>query len=136
MTGSVALADANFATVAAGVEVSAPLSLLAVVLLLFFAVRSVWVVLVILLSLVVGLVATAAFAAATVGTLNPISVAFAVMFVGIAVDFAIQFVVRFRDERYRLGETEPAICACAGYMAGPLSLAAVATAVGFLSFLR
>ncbi len=135
LTGQVALADANFATVAAGVEVSAPLSLLAVSLLLFFAVRSVRVVAAILLSLVVGLVATGAFAALTVGTLNPISVAFAVMFVGIAVDFAIQFVVRFRDERFRLTVADGAMAATAKGMAGPLSVAAVATAVGFLSFL-
>ncbi|HXP95157.1 MAG TPA: MMPL family transporter [Telmatospirillum sp.] len=135
LTGQVALADANFATVAAGVEISAPLSFLAVSLLLFFAVRSARVVVSILMSLVVGLVATAAFAAATVGTLNPISVAFAVMFVGIAVDFAIQFVVRYRDERHQLGEPDIAMRATAKGMAGPLSVAAVATAVGFLSFL-
>jgi hypothetical protein len=135
LTGQVALADANFATVAAGVEISAPLSLIAVLLLLFFAVRSARVVLAIMLSLVVGLVATAAFAAATVGTLNPISVAFAVMFVGIAVDFAIQFVVRYRDEHHRLIDPDSAMAAAAKGMAGPLSVAALATAVGFLSFL-
>ncbi|MDR3441237.1 MMPL family transporter [Telmatospirillum sp.] len=136
LTGSVALADANFATVATGVEISAPLSLVAVTFLLFFAVRSLKVVGAILVSLMVGLVATGAFAAATVGTLNPISVAFAVMFVGIAVDFAIQFVIRYRDERYRLDDnTEAAIIATAHDMAGPLSLATVATAIGFLSFL-
>jgi hypothetical protein len=135
LTGSVALSDANFATVSSGVEVSAPLSLVAVCLLLFLAVRSRRVVVAILLSLVVGLVATAAFAAATVGTLNPISVAFAVMFVGIAVDFAIQFVVRYRHERFLNDEAQGAMIACARGMAAPLSLAAVATAVGFLSFL-
>jgi hopanoid biosynthesis associated RND transporter like protein HpnN len=135
LTGQVALADANFTTVATGVEVSAPLSLLAVVLLVFLAVRSARVVVAILASLVVGLVATAAFAAAAVGTLNPISVAFAVMFVGIAVDFAIQFVVRFRDERYHLGDPARAMAATARDMAKPLSVAAAATAVGFLSFL-
>ena len=135
LTGSVALSDANFATVTEGVKVSTPIMLLAVCGLLYLAVRSIPVVLAILFSLVVGLVATAAFAAATVGTLNPISVAFAVMFVGIAVDFAIQFVVRFRDERYRSGTAEEAIRACSHYMAAPLSLAAATTAVGFLSFL-
>lgn len=135
LTGQVALADANFATVAAGVEISAPLSFLAVTMLLFFAVRSLRVVGAILVSLLVGLVATGAFAAATVGTLNPISVAFAVMFVGIAVDFAIQFVVRYRDEHHRLGDEGRSMVATAHGMAAPLSLAALATAIGFLSFL-
>jgi len=135
LTGSVALSDANFATVTEGVEITAPLSLLAVLGLLFLAVRSLRVVVAIMISLVIGLVATAAFAALTVGSLNPISVAFAVMFVGIAVDFAIQFVTSYRNERHRLGESGPAALASAGAMAGPLSLAALATAVGFLSFL-
>ena len=40
-----------------------------------------------------------------VGTLNLISVAFAILFVGIAVDFAIQFTVRFRDVRRVHGES-------------------------------
>ncbi|MFD2234311.1 MMPL family transporter [Phaeospirillum tilakii] len=135
LTGSVALTDANFATVTEGVGLSAPLSLLAVLVLLFWGVRSFRVVAAIMISLAVGLVATAAFAAATVGSLNPISVAFAVMFVGIAVDFAIQFVISFRNERYRLTDAAPAVRSAAGLMAAPLSLAALATAVGFLSFL-
>ena len=36
-----------------------------------------------------------------VGALNLISVAFAVLFVGLGVDFGIQFSVRYRDERFR-----------------------------------
>lgn len=135
ITGNLALSDANFATVAEGVEISAPLSFIAVLLLLFWGVRSGRVVAAIMISLVVGLVATAAFAAATVGSLNPISVAFAVMFVGIAVDFAIQFVTAFRNERFLKGEPGAAVLASARSMAAPLSLAAIATAVGFLSFL-
>ena len=41
---------------------------------------------------------TTGFAALAVGTLNLISVAFAILFVGIAVDFAIQFCVRYRRD--------------------------------------
>ncbi|CUW39196.1 putative membrane protein actII-3 [Magnetospirillum sp. XM-1] len=135
ITGSLALSDANFATVAEGVEISAPLSFLAVLLLLFWGVRSGRVVAAIVISLIIGLVATAAFAAAAVGSLNPISVAFAVMFVGIAVDFGIQFVTAFRNERFLKGDPAEAVLASAASMAAPLSLAAIATAVGFLSFL-
>lgn len=135
VTGSLALSDANFATVTEGVEISAPLSAVAVLLLLFWGVRSGRVVAAIMISLVVGLAATAAFAAAAVGSLNPISVAFAVMFVGIAVDFAIQFVTAFRNERYLKDDAAAAARAAAKAMVAPLSLAAIATAVGFLSFL-
>lgn len=135
ITGGLALADANFATVAEGVEISAPLSFLAVVVLLFWGVRSARTVAAILISLIVGLVGTAAFAAWAVGSLNPISVAFAVMFVGIAVDFGIQFVTAYRSQRYLDDDPKVALSEAARAMAAPLTLAAVATAVGFLSFM-
>ncbi|MGE5505228.1 MAG: MMPL family transporter, partial [Actinomycetota bacterium] len=121
--------------VAEGVEISTPLSIAAVTVLLVLAVRSRRAAAAILLALVAGLALTAAFAAAAVGTLNPISVAFAVLFVGIAVDFGIQFTIRLRDEQTRAPDRAAAVAATASAMAGPLSLAALATAVGFLSFL-
>lgn len=135
ITGGLALSDANFSTVTEGMEISAPLSFIAVLLLLFWGVRSARVVLAIMISLMVGLALTAAFAAATVGSLNPISVAFAVMFVGIAVDFGIQFVTAYRNERFLKGDPDIALREAARAMASPLTLAAIATAVGFLSFL-
>lgn len=135
VTGAVALADANFATVKDGIEISGPLSILAVLGLLFWAVRSARVVAAIMISLTVGLIATAAFAAFAIGSLNPISVAFAVLFVGMGVDFGIQYVTAYRAERFREDNSAAAALAAAGSMAAPLTLAAVTTAVGFLSFL-
>ncbi len=135
LTGDVALSDANFATIADGLGVSATLSFLLVAGLLWVAVRSWRVVVVIEISLVVGLALTAAFAAGTVGSLNPISVAFAVMFLGIAVDFAIQFTVCLAECQTRHDRAEDALAETAHRMAGPLPVAALATALGFLSFL-
>ncbi|CAA7616561.1 MMPL family transporter [Magnetospirillum sp. SS-4] len=135
ITGSVALADANFATVAEGIEISGPLSILAVLGLLFWAVRSARVVAAIMISLMMGLIATAAFAAFAIGTLNPISVAFAVLFVGMGVDFGIQFVTAYRAERFHGVPSSQAVLTTARTMMAPLSLAAITTAAGFLSFL-
>ena len=71
-----------------------------------------------------------------VGALNLISIAFAVLFIGIGVDFGIQFSVRYRDERYRAARTDPGRRRAAGVKAGrALLLAAAATAAGFYSFL-
>src|SRR5205814_9613896 len=68
------------------------------------------------------------------GSLNLISIAFGVLFIGLAVDFSIQFSVRYRDQRHRLGEF-PAALRATGETIGPsLVLAAGATAIGFLSF--
>jgi hopanoid biosynthesis associated RND transporter like protein HpnN len=70
-----------------------------------------------------------------VGALNLISVAFAVLFVGIGVDFGIQFSVRYRQERHNKDSLRDALIA-AGWNAGkPLALAAAATTAGFYAFL-
>lgn len=135
LTGPVVLSDDNFATVESGIGRTGVLSSIAVLVILVVAVRNWPLVGAIVATLVVGLTLTAAFAAATVGTLNPISVAFAVMFIGIAVDFAIQFVVRFLDIRLHAHDSKAAIIQTAKVMVAPLSLAAVASAAGFLSFL-
>jgi predicted RND superfamily exporter protein len=70
-----------------------------------------------------------------VGSLNLLSIAFAVLFVGLGVDFGIQFSVRYRSERFKSNDLQIALEHAAGYVAVPLSLAAMATAAGFLSFL-
>jgi hopanoid biosynthesis associated RND transporter like protein HpnN len=70
-----------------------------------------------------------------VGALNMISVAFAVLFVGLGVDFGIQFSVRYRAERHDKPELLPALDQAAEKIGVPLTLAAAAVAAGFLSFL-
>ena len=75
------------------------ISFVLVGVLLFLAVRTWRIAVPILLTLLLGLLATTGFAALAVGTLNLVSVAFAVLFTGIAVDFTIQFAVRFREAR-------------------------------------
>ena len=69
------------------------------------------------------------------GAFNPISVAFAVLFVGLGVDFGIQYSIRYRTERYENNDLSEALAKAAENSAVPLSLAAVATSLGFLSFL-
>jgi hopanoid biosynthesis associated RND transporter like protein HpnN len=135
LTGPVALSDEEFGSVAKGAGWSTSLSFAAVCLILFFALRSARLIAAILVTLVVGLITTAAFATAAVGHLNLISVAFAVLFVGIAVDFGIQFSVRYRAERFAIDDLAEALRRATGRVGVPLTLAAAATAVGFLSFL-
>jgi hopanoid biosynthesis associated RND transporter like protein HpnN len=134
LTGDVALSDEEFATVAEGAGGATILSVALVALILFLALRSWRIIVAVLLTLGAGLVATAAFASVAVGALNLISVAFAVLFVGIAVDFGIQFSVRFRDERFHQGDIANALRSAARGIGGPLLLAGAAAAVGFFSF--
>ncbi len=135
LTGSVPLSDDEFASVSEGMGRALIACVLLVSLILFAALRSARLIAVVLVTTAVGLVWTAAFATAAVGALNLISVGFAVLFVGIAVDFAIQFCTRYRDERYRHDDLGVALRRTAATMGGPLGLAATAAALGFFSFL-
>ena len=135
LTGPVPMADEEFATVADGAALNGALSLAAVILLLWLALRSGRIILAVLISLLVGLALTAAAGLALVGTLNLISVAFAVLFVGIGVDFGIQFSVRYREERYTKTTLPEALESAAAEAGKPLVLAAAATAAGFYAFL-
>src|SRR5216683_2816678 len=124
LTGPVALSDEEFSTVAEGAGGATLVSFLLVGIILFLALRSWRIIVAILGTLLVGLMATAAFAAVAIGSLNLISVAFAVLFIGIAVDFSIQFCVRYRDERHQADDFDLALRRAGGGIAGPLMLAA------------
>jgi len=134
-TGEVPIADEEFATVAEGTNIALKLSMVLVVILLFLALRSWRLIVPILLTLACGLVGTAAFAALAIGSLNVISVSFAVLFVGIGVDFGIQFAVRYRQERFAEPDLARALGIAGHRIAGALLLAALATAAGFFSFM-
>jgi uncharacterized protein len=135
ITGPVAMADDEFGTVADGALLNVILTVAAVLLILWFALRSGRLMFAVMLSLSVGLAITAAAGLAMVGALNLISVAFAVLFVGIGVDFGIQVAVRYRQERHFKGDLQDALAATAARIAKPLTLAATATAAGFYAFL-
>jgi hopanoid biosynthesis associated RND transporter like protein HpnN len=134
ITGSVALEDEEFATVAQGAGIGLIGSLILVTVWLFLAVGSWRQVAPIVLTLLLGLLLTTGYAALAVGRLNLISVAFAILFVGIAVDFAIQFSVRVREMRVGHPELGEALAAAARRAGAQILTAAAATAAGFLAF--
>lgn len=133
LTGQVALNDEEFGTVAEGMGWALVVSILFVLGLLFAALRSIKLIAACFVTLIVGLVMTFGFAAIAIGSLNLISIAFAVMFIGLSIDFSIQFGVRYGQERYE-GDEAGALPRTGGFMARPLTLAAIAIAAGFLSF--
>ncbi|MBL6457526.1 MMPL family transporter [Belnapia sp. T6] len=135
MTGDIAMADEEFASVAEGAVRNTLLSLALVALLLWLALRSWRLILPVLATLLLGLLMTAAFGALAIGPFNPLSIAFAVLFIGLGVDFGIQFAVRFREQRHGLAALEPAIIAAASTAGPGIVLAALAIAGGFLAFL-
>jgi hopanoid biosynthesis associated RND transporter like protein HpnN len=102
---------------------------------LWLALRRARLIFAVLVTLVCGLLYTSAIGLWAVGALNLISVAFAVLFVGLGVDFGIQFCVRYRSERHACCDLEPALLGTARGMAAPLLLAAASIATAFFSFL-
>ena len=134
ITGPVALDDDEFATVAHGAAGGLAASLVLVTLWLWLAVRSWRLILPILGTLLLGLDLTAAFAALAVGTLNLVSVAFAVLFVGLAVDFAIQFTVRFREAHVAHPDVVAALGSAGRRSGGQILVAALSTSAGFFAF--
>jgi hopanoid biosynthesis associated RND transporter like protein HpnN len=135
LTGSVVLSDEEFATVADGAVLNGFIMLLLVGFVLWLALRKARIIFAVLVNLVFGLLYTAAIGLWMVGALNLISVAFAVLFVGLGVDFGIQFCVRYRSERHASGDIDQALLATARGMAVPLLLAAASIAAAFYSFL-
>ncbi len=135
LTGPVPMNDDEFATIKENAALNAVLTIAVVLFILWMALRWWRIIFAVFVSLAVGLSVTAAVGMLLVGALNLISVYFAVLFVGLGVDFGIQFSVRYRAERHEVDRLNEALVH-AGRRAGtPLTLAALATAAGFLSFL-
>ncbi|SIQ62395.1 MULTISPECIES: MMPL family transporter [Acidiphilium] len=133
-TGQIPLSDEQFASLTQGLVLGLVISVALITLWLILAVRSWRMIVPILATLIVGLLLTVSFAALAIGTLNLISVAFAILFVGLAVDFAIQFCVRLRDVRTRIADPALAMIEAANEAGTQIALASVATACGFLAF--
>jgi hopanoid biosynthesis associated RND transporter like protein HpnN len=131
----VPLSDEEFATLADRAALMGAAMMLAVVATLWLAVRSFKIIACILITLAIGLVVTMAAGLLVAGVFNIISIAFVALFVGLGVDFGIQFCVRYRHERFVLHALRQSLV-CAGRSVGiPLALAAAATTAGFFSFL-
>jgi uncharacterized protein len=135
LTGPVPISDEEYATLQEGAFVNTTATIVVVLTILWLALRSPRLILAVFASLLAGLSITAAVGLALVGALNLISVAFAVLFIGLGVDFGIQFSVRYRAERHEVDDLRQALINTAKHVGAPLTLAAAATAAGFLSFL-
>ncbi len=134
LTGQVPLNDEEFGTVAEGMGWALFLSIVLVLGLLFAALRSVKLIVACFVTLIVGLIWTFGFTALAIGSLNLVSIAFAVMFIGLSIDFGIQLGVRYGQERF-IADDDTSLPRTGRFMARPLTLAAIAIAAGFLSFL-
>lgn len=135
MTGDVALAYEEMGLVESQAITAGVASFLMVAVILFFALRSLRVVLAALFSLIVGLVVTAAFATVAIGHLNLLSVAFAVLFIGLGIDFGVHLCMGYQEGLAEGRDHASALRQASSKVGSSLVLCAVTTAIGFYVFI-
>ncbi|MGI9431810.1 MAG: MMPL family transporter, partial [Myxococcota bacterium] len=135
MTGDLALQFEEFESVRGQATVAGATSFVLVSILLAISLRSTRLILGTVVALLLGLLWTAGAAALVVGHLNVISVAFAVLFIGLAVDFGLHYSLRYRELRANGEEHANALRGTSETVGVSIALCASTTAVGFFSFL-
>lgn len=134
ITGEAALEQEELESVSGGVVISAIASLILVCTSLWLGLRSFKLMLATLIVLILGLILTAGFATLSVGHLNIISIAFAVLYIGLGVDYAIHLCLHYRESRSQGMENDEALTESIHIVGFPIFLCAITTALGFLAF--
>ena len=135
LTGDAALEYEELLSVTRGAGIAGILALIMVGIVLFLGLRSSRLVLATLITLIMGLSWTASFAAASVGHLNLISVAFAVLYIGLSVDYAIHFCLRYKELIQQGVPLSAALEQSGRDIGSSLVLCSITTAIGFYAFI-
>lgn len=135
LTGSAALAQDELGSIRQQMGWISVISFILVIVLLAIGLQSVLLVVTTAICLTVGLALTTLFATVAIGSLNLLSVAFAVLFIGLSDDFGAHFTLRYREE-LASGKTRlNALVETGRGNGGALTLCAVTAAISFFSFL-
>ena len=135
LTGSVAMEHDELASVSASAAIGGVVALLLVCAILYVALRSWRLLAISVTALFAGLAYTAAFAAATVGHLNLLSIMFVVLNVGLGADYVIHVLLRYRELVAEGYAAEPALLTTMRGVGSSLLLAAFTTAAGFYAYI-
>ncbi|WP_258076009.1 MMPL family transporter [Methylobacter tundripaludum] len=135
ITGETALEHEELESVTKGATFSGLLSLVLVFAIQWIGLRSIRLLITTYIVLVMGLILTAGFAAITVGHLNVISIAFASLYIGLGVDYAIHICLHYREGKADGLSNSGAILISIRDVGSSLFLCALATAIGFFAFI-
>lgn len=135
LTGPVPIFDEEFGSLTENALPIAGATIGFMLLMLWLALRSAKLILAVIATILAGLIITTALGLVMVGAFNIISVAFIALFVGLGVDFGIQFCVRYRAERAENQSLDIAIESAARSIGTSLTLAALAVSAGFFGFM-
>lgn len=134
LTGEAALNAEEFEAVTKGVAIAGIISFTLVTVIVFFGLPAIVLIVPALSLIILGFLINAGFATLSVGYLNMISVAFAVLFIGLGCDYAVHVILRFAEHRAK-GESGSDAAVSAVRKTGPaLALCTVTTAFAFLAF--
>ena len=131
-TGGLIIDYEEIGSVSTGNIIAGILSILIVSILLWIAFKDLKIIFILVGSILIGLSITMGIVSLTIGKLNLISVAFAVLFIGLTVDYGIQIVLRILE---RKGVEKINIFLGLNSISNTLLIASIPTMVGFLSFI-
>ncbi|HXX81147.1 MAG TPA: MMPL family transporter [Thermodesulfovibrionales bacterium] len=135
ITGDVALSHENLTEVRNSVGFATIVSLFLVSCSLYIGLgRSGRLVFASLTTLIIGLVWTTGFAVVFIGSLNLISITFAVLFIGLGIDYSIQFCLRYRELVVSGLDHGECIGMTAQGVGRSLLASCITIAIGFFSF--
>jgi hopanoid biosynthesis associated RND transporter like protein HpnN len=135
LTGSKAMEHEELKMAFTGGLKAFMVGLLMVMALLYLALRSGRLVVAAVVTLLYGLLLTASFAAAAVGHLNLISIAFSVLYVGLGIDYALYLCMQYREPLGGGLAQREALPRAAGDVGGFMMVCAATTSLGFFAFI-
>ena len=135
LTGEVVLEHDELESVQQSTAVASMFAIILVCLSLTAGFRSLKLTLATLIVILMGSILTLGFATLAIGHLNLISISFTVLYIGIADDFAVQLILRYRELlQERLPQRQALIKAL--HSVGPsTALCAMTASVGFFAFI-
>ncbi len=135
ITGEIALEHEELAGVSHGAVVAGVVSLLLVCASLLIGLRSYKLLIATFFALIMGLILTAGFATVAIGHLNLISISFAVLYIGLGVDYAIHVCLHYRECLGQGMNNTDAIKHSISTVGVSIFLCALTTSIGFLAFI-
>ena len=130
-TGGLIIDYEEVISVSNGAVLAGLLSLFFVSIILWIYFKNLYVIFILVASIIIGLIITIGFGTIFVGRLNLISVAFAVLFIGLSVDYGIQIFSRF-NEKKKIDQNF--LIKNINSLSSTLILASIPSMIGFLSF--
>jgi uncharacterized protein len=134
LTGVPVLEYEEMATSQRDIGIATVLSLSLTVVLLLFAFRGLLNVIAAMVSLIVGICLSFGFATAAVGHLNILSMVFAIMLIGLGIEYGIQVVLRYQEELRNGTSGMEAIETGLGANVRSIIMAAATVALAFATF--